>query len=68
MTGVVSAHAADADAIRLLLQECDLPCEDLTPAHLEHFLVIRDGARLAGVVGLEFPGRAGLLRSLAVAP
>lgn len=58
----------DLDAIQALLQSCDLPHEDLTPAHLEHFLVAREGDALRGAVGLEPYDEVALLRSLAVAP
>ena len=61
------AHPADfADVVRLL-EDAKLPHEDLTPEHLEHFLVLRDGGAIVGVVGMEVRGDAGLLRSLAVA-
>lgn len=61
------ARASDETCIRHLLAECALPGEDLTPSHLAHFLLLEDGERLAGVVGIEVLGRHGLLRSLAVA-
>jgi amino-acid N-acetyltransferase len=60
------ARPGDEAQIKALLAGCGLPFEDLTPAHLEHFWVQRDGPRLAGVVGLEVLGSFGLLRSLAV--
>lgn len=63
-----TARSEDLNAIQRLLHTCDLPHEDLTPAHMEHFLVARDGEALRGVVGLEPQGNAALLRSLAVAP
>ena len=56
------------EAVRQLLAASDLPDEDLTPSHLEHFFVAQDGNTLVGVVGAELYGDAGLLRSLAVAP
>lgn len=56
------------EAIRHLLAASDLPDEDLTPSHLEHFFVAHDGNTFVGVVGAELYGDAGLLRSLAVAP
>lgn len=64
------AHATpeDLEAIRGLLETCNLPHDDLTPQHLEHFLVDRTDHALRGVVGLEPYGDVGLLRSLAVAP
>lgn len=58
----------DIDAVRALLQTVGLPHEDLTPAHLNHFLVARDGTRLCGAVGTEPCGDVALLRSLAVRP
>ncbi len=74
------ARPDDLPLIRQLLQDCELPYEDLTAEHLPHFLVMRIGSllpesdlnrsktQLLGVVGLEPCGRNGLLRSLAVAP
>lgn len=61
------AQPADfADIVRLLA-DASLPHADLTPGHLAHFLVVRDGAAIVGVVGMEARDDAGLLRSLAVA-
>lgn len=57
--------AADLAAVRDLLTSADLPSEDVAE-HLEHFLVVWNGERLAGVVGMEMRGGGGLLRSLAV--
>jgi amino-acid N-acetyltransferase len=64
------ASARDWDAILELLAVCGLPHQDLTPAHLADFFVIRGpaGTHLLGTAGLEHYGRVGLLRSLAVAP
>ena len=62
----VPARPSDEAGIKALLAVCELPHEDLTTAHLEHFWVLRDGPRLAGVVGLEILGEIGLMRSLAV--
>ena len=58
----------DWPKIKALLLESGLPYEDIETAQLKHFLVIRDGERIAAVVGLEPFGFAALLRSLAVAP
>ena len=63
-----SAHPGDMAQVVELLGACGLPCQDLTPSHLEAFQVVRDGTELAGVVGLERFANSGLLRSLAVAP
>jgi amino-acid N-acetyltransferase len=62
----VPARARDEAGIKATLAACELPYEDLTPAHLQHFWVMRDGPKLAGVAGLEVLGDVGLLRSLAV--
>jgi amino-acid N-acetyltransferase len=62
----VLARAHDAAGIKATLAACELPVEDLTPAALQHFWVMRDGSKLAGVVGLEMLEDVGLLRSLAV--
>ena len=63
-----TATAADWAAVRALLERCELPVDDLQPAHLEHFVVCRLGDRLAGTVGIEIIGEVGLFRSLAVLP
>jgi N-acetylglutamate synthase-like GNAT family acetyltransferase len=61
------AAPSDFDAIVRLLDAADLPHSDLAPEHLAHFLVVRDGDAIVGVVGMEVRADAGLLRSLAVA-
>ena len=61
-----TARPSDYPAIVALLADAALPHDDLTPEHLEHFLVLRDGSEIAGVVGMEVAEDAGLLRSLAV--
>lgn len=53
-------------AIKQLLLEAQLPVEDITPAHLEHFLGAWSGQSLEGVIGLQPYGSFALLRSLAV--
>lgn len=60
------ARPADFPSIIRLLADAALPHDDLTPEHLRHFLVLRDGDEIAGVVGMEVADDAGLLRSLAV--
>ncbi|WP_366518059.1 arsenic resistance N-acetyltransferase ArsN2 [Nevskia soli] len=64
---IVPARAADEADIRRLLEASGLPTADVTPLLLEHFLVLREGASLLAVVGLEPAGDTALLRSLAVA-
>lgn len=60
------ARPDDESQVKQLLAECELPHEDITPAHLRHFWVLWDDSHLAGVIGLEMLGRFALLRSLAV--
>ena len=60
------ARSRDESRVKQLLAECQLPFEDITPSHLQHFLVARQETRLTGVIGLEFLGTFALLRSLAV--
>jgi hypothetical protein len=51
-----SAYIQDATEVKQLLAEGELPYEDITAAHLEHFWAARDGGRLVGVAGLELLG------------
>ena len=60
------ASPEDETPIRQLLAGCELPNEDITVSHLEHFLVIRKETQLTGVIGLELLEKSALLRSLAV--
>lgn len=53
-------------ATRRLLSECNLPTEDLSDHHFEHFFGCGKSEAPSGVVGLELYGSAALLRSLAV--
>jgi amino-acid N-acetyltransferase len=64
---ITPATPSDEAGVKALLQSCELPFEDLTPAHLTHFLVIKDGDQIVGSVGLEGCRAFALLRSLAVA-
>ena len=60
------AYPDDIPHVKQLLAACALPCEDITPAHLQHFLISRHQTNLVGVIGLELFGSFALLRSLAV--
>ena len=60
------ASSMDELSIKALLGVCQLPFEDVQPAHLIHFLVVYEQVDLVGVVGLEPCDTFGLLRSLAV--
>ena len=53
-------------AIKQLLLEAQLPIDDITPAHLEHFFGAWSGQSLEGIIGLQAHGSFALLRSLAV--
>ena len=63
-----ASPAADADlsAIVELLAANGLPTADVRGDSRPEFLVMRQGRRVIGVVGLERFGAVGLLRSLAV--
>ena len=54
--------------IKQLLIDSDLHHEDITAAHLKHFLLGWEGPRLVAVIGLEIKNHSALLRSLAVDP
>lgn len=52
--------------VRRLLAAAQLPTDDLTPAHLEHFFACGPKDAPLGIGGVEIHGRDALLRSLAV--
>lgn len=60
------AIPADLTPIQNLLQDSDLPYEDVSD-HLSHFIVAKKDNQLIGIIGLEVYERVGLVRSLAVA-
>ena len=62
------ATADDWQGILNLLDRANLPIADLNGTHLQHFLIARDGAALAGAVAVQPFGSIGLLRSLVVDP
>ena len=68
MPDLQPAGADDLPAILELLEASGLPTTDLHSECVTQFLLLRDGRRLDGVVGLERYGNVGLLRSLAVRP
>ena len=65
---IVFASPRDEAEIKSLLENCELPHEDITADDLQHFLIIRDQEVIAGVVGLEIYTSSALMRSLAVDP
>jgi N-acetylglutamate synthase-like GNAT family acetyltransferase len=60
------AALRDLPAIVDLLERCGLPNDDVRPADLDHFVVVRGGDALVGVVGVTIGEGVGLLHSLAV--
>jgi amino-acid N-acetyltransferase len=62
------AAAGDMPAIRALLLTCELRADDVDGTGAQAILIAREGGGLAGCIGLEVHGQAGLLRSFAVAP
>ena len=63
--GLRPSTDGDHAAIRALLQDSGLPVADLDTVAVD-FVVVFDGAGLAGIVGVERFDDVGLLRSLAV--
>ncbi len=61
-----SAQPEDWLAISTLLESIKLPTAGVSD-HLPNFLILEDGGKIAGCVGLEVYGSKALLRSLAVA-
>lgn len=60
------AVLAEENTIKNFLKRNDLLYQDITPSHLDNFLLQWDGSKLIGAVGLEIKGHCALLRSLAV--
>lgn len=63
-----SAGADSFAAVVALLDRCGLPSADLTPAHLDHFVLAWQDGAAVGVAGIEPVAANGLLRSVAVLP
>ena len=65
---ITFASVEDETKIKEVLTAGGLHHEDITPFHLQHFLVLKDdpSSTLTGVVGLELINNNALLRSLAV--
>jgi len=65
---ITFASVEDETKIKEVLTAGGLHHEDITPSHLQHFLVLKDdpSSTLTGVVGLELINNNALLRSLAV--
>ena len=62
------AGEADLEVAREWLAGAGLPIDDLTPAHMQNFLVAMTATGPVGMIGLEQFGAIGLLRSLVVDP
>lgn len=67
MTKYSLALETDMEAIHGLLKVNNLPHSDIQESPIT-FMVARDGKKVAGCIGLEMYGKAGLLRSFAVSP
>jgi len=52
--------------VKALLASAELPSDDISPEHMEHFFGAWTDSTLEGVVGVELHGSVALLRSLAV--
>lgn len=63
---MVIVHNPPEAPVKVLLAEAGLLADDITAAHLEHFLGAWSGSKIEGVVGVELHGPDALLRSLAV--
>ena len=68
MDGVEITARPPLAAAVALLQIAELPIEDLTDSHLEHFFMAGEPESPVAVIGLELFGRHALLRSLVVDP
>jgi UDP-N-acetylmuramate: L-alanyl-gamma-D-glutamyl-meso-diaminopimelate ligase len=64
---VVPATAGDYATIAQILTQVQLPLDGVQE-HLANFLVLRDGGKIVGCVGLELYDEVAVLRSLAVVP
>lgn len=60
------AHPPDLPLAKGWLTQARLPVADLTPEHMNDFLIATLEGRPVGMIGLEHYGRDGLLRSLFV--
>ena len=63
----ITAEPSLAAAVALL-RAAELPTEDLTDSHLQHFFMASSPNVAVGLVGLELHGCDALLRSLVVDP
>lgn len=62
---ITKAETTDLKSIKRLLDSFGLPVSDIDKSHIE-FWVYKDSGKVAGCIGLQEVGDAGLLRSLAV--
>ena len=60
------AAGEDETELKQFLKTNDLLYQDIEKADLKHFLLVKDGADLVGMVGLQINAECALLRSLAV--
>ena len=67
-TGLKISPRPALDTAVKLLAAAQLPIEDVTAAHCEHFFYAGSPSAPTGLVGLELYGDVALLRSLVIAP
>lgn len=63
---LTKAKHEDLKSVQSILESCQLPNNDLTQNHLQHFYILEKDKQVCGCIGLEIYGRHALLRSLAV--
>lgn len=63
---LVKTNNSDLITLRQILGSCQLPANDLTKEHLDHFYLLKRDSDAYGCIGLEIFGENGLLRSLAI--
>jgi hypothetical protein len=52
-TQISVATSIDENKIKSFLKHNDLLHQDITPYHLDHFLLLRDGSKLMGLSALK---------------
>jgi amino-acid N-acetyltransferase len=63
-----STEAADTDAARTLLRQCQLPVDDIVDRIGDGFCIAEYDGAVVGMAGVEVHDAYGLLRSVAIAP
>ena len=66
MKNINSAEPQDLKQIVTILNDLELPTEDISPHNLKNFFKLADHDEILAIVGLELYDSNGILRSLAV--